>query len=342
MFRTSGAEVRTLSPPFLTLNVLATAGVLAPHTTAPTLVLGVHPKRRRTTMKRMKRWSSVLLACLIVTIVAGVASAQVKLRFAHTIGLGDAQTLAAEEFAKKVAQKTNNAIQIDVFPAGQLGSDPKVMEGVKLGTIDMGMTGNPFFTSYSPELNVFDLPYLFRDFDHVYKVLDGPMPDDVKGLKIRTTPNPAHLQAFKLLGANPVPMPFTELYLALKTGAVDGQENPIAHIYASKFHEVQKYMSLTYHAYTTNVVVMNLKKFQELKPEHQKAFYEALQEATVWERKLNRQFDVEALQKMKAAGVQIEENPDREAFKKIVADATAEEYVKKSGKDVLERIKNTR
>jgi len=101
-------------------------------------------------------------------------------------------------------------------------------------------------------------------------------------------------------------------------------------------------MSLTYHAYTTNVVVMNLKKFQELKPEHQKAFYEALQEATAWERKLNRQFDVEALQKMKAAGVQIEENPDREAFKKIVAEATADEYVKKFGKDVLERIKNTR
>ena len=197
-------------------------------------------------------------------------------RFAHTIGFGDAQTLAAEEFAKKVAQKTGNAVQIDLFPAGQLGNDPKVMEGVKLGTIDMGMTGNPFFTSFSPELNVFDLPYLFRDFDHVYKVLDGPIgaemrlhlekhgfkvlggleigfrnvtnnkrpiktPDDLKGLKLRTTPNPAHLQAFRLLGADPVPMPFTEVYLALKTGAVDGQENPIAHIYASKFHEVQKY-----------------------------------------------------------------------------------------------------
>ena len=92
----------------------------------------------------------------------------------------------------------------------------------------------------------------------------------------------------------------------------------------------------------TNVVVMNLKKFQELKPEHQKVLYEALNEATLWERKLNRQFDVEALQKMKTAGVQIEENPDREAFKKIVADATAEEYVKKFGSDVLDKIKNMR
>lgn len=316
-----------------------------------------------------------LFALLFVSVQA--ANAQVKFRFAHTIALGDAQTMAAEEFAKKVAQRTNNAIQIDLFPAGQLGNDPQIIEGVKLGTLDLAMTGNPFFTSFVPELNVFDLPYLFRDFDHVYKILDGPIgdemrrhlekhamkalggleigfrnvtnnkraiktPDDIKGLKLRTTPNPAHLQAFRLLGANPVPMPFTEVYLALKTGTVDGQENPIAHIYASKFHEVQKYMSLTFHAYTTNVVVMNLKKYQELKPEHQKAMQEALQEATVWERAMNRKMDVEALAKMKQAGMQIEENPARDAFRKIVAEATAEEYVKKFGRDVLEKIRATR
>lgn len=325
----------------------------------------------------MRTLRVTVLVLLGLAVLAAPGSAQTKFRFAHTIGLGDAQTLATEEFAKKVAQKTGNAIQIELFPAGQLGSDPKVIEGVKLGTIDMGMTGNPFFTSFSPELNVFDLPYLFRDFDHVYKVLDGPIgvemrrhlerhgfkalggleigfrnvtnskrpvkvPDDLKGLKLRTTPNPAHLQAFRLMGANPVPMPFTEVYLALKTGTVDGQENPIAHIYSSKFHEVQKYMSLTYHAYTSNVVVMNLKKYQELKPEHQKALQEALQEATVWERALNRKMDVEALVKMKEAGLQIEEQPDREAFRRAVADATADEYVKKFGKDVLERIKATR
>ncbi len=325
----------------------------------------------------MRTLRVMVLVLLGLAVLAAPGAAQTKFRFAHTIGLGDAQTLATEEFAKKVAQKTNNAIQVELFPAGQLGSDPKVIEGVKLGTIDMGMTGNPFFTSFSPELNVFDLPYLFRDFDHVYKVLDGPIgaemrrhlekhgfkalggleigfrnvtnnkravrtPDDLKGLKLRTTPNPAHIQAFRLLGANPVPMPFTELYLALKTGAVDGQENPIAHIYSSKFHEVQKHLSLTYHAYTVNVVVMNLRKYQELKPEHQKALHEALHEATVWERALNRKMDVEALAKMKEAGVQVEEQPDREAFRKAVADATADEYVKKFGKDVLERIKNTR
>jgi tripartite ATP-independent transporter DctP family solute receptor len=338
---------------------------------------GADAKRRRTIMRNVKRWLGLLLVCLTVAGFAGVADAQTKLRFAHTISPDDAMHQAALEFAKKVAQRTNNAIQIDVFPSGQLGNDPKTLEGVKLGTIDIGMTGNPFFTSFAPEMNAFDLPYLFRDFDHAYKVIDGPIgqdlrkglekngmmpvgvleigfrnltnnkkavkvPDDVKGLKIRTTPNPAHLQAFRLLGANPAPMPITEVYLALKTGAVDGQENPIAHIYALKFHEVQKYMSLTFHAYTMSNVVMNLKKFQELKPEHQKVLVDSMAEARDWERKLNRQLDGEALAKIKAAGVQVEENPDREAFRKVVADATAEEYVKKFGSDVLDKIRNTR
>ncbi len=328
-------------------------------------------------MRMLKRVSGALLVGLLLVGWAGLAGAQMKLRFAHTISPEDAMHLAIVELSKKVAQRTNNAIQIDIYPSGQLGSDPKVLEGIKLGTIDMGMTGNPFFTSFAPELNVFDLPYLFRDFNHAYKVIDGPtgvdlrqvlekngmkplgvleigfrnltnnkrpvkVPEDVRGLKIRTTPNPAHLQAFRLLGANPAPMPITEVYLALKTGAIDGQENPTAHIYAMKFHEVQKYMSLTYHAYTLTNVVMNLTKYQELKPEYQNALIEAMAEARDWERRLDRELEGQALAKIKAAGVQVEENPDREAFRKIVADATAEEYVKKFGHDILDKIRSTR
>lgn len=328
-------------------------------------------------MRMHKLVAGTLLAGLFLVICAGSAGAQVKFRFAHSISPDDAMHLAILEFSKRVAQKTNNAVQIDVFPSGQLGNDPKILEGIKLGTIDMGMTGNPFFSSFAPEMNAFDLPYLFRDFEHAYKVIDGPIgqelrghlekngmaplgvleigfrnltngkravrvPADVKGLKIRTTPNPAHLQAFRLLGANPVPMPVTEVYLALKTGAVDGQENPIAHIYAMKFHEVQKYMSLTYHAYTLSNVVMNLKKFQELKPAYQQALVEAMTEARDWDRKYNREIEGQALAKIKAAGVQVEEHPDREAFRKVVADPAADEYVKKFGREILDRIRDTR
>lgn len=328
-------------------------------------------------MQTSNRASGLLLACLLLMAMAGTAGAQIKLRFAHTIAPEDSQHLAVVEFAKKVAEKTHNAIQIDVYPAGQLGNDPKILEGIKLETIDMGMTGNPFFSAFAPEMNVLDLPYLFRDYDHVYKVVDGPIgveilravekngmkglgtieigfrnltnsrhpvksPEDMKGLKIRTTPNPAHLQAFRLMGANPVPMPFTEVYLALKTGTVDGQENPITLIEAMKFYEAQKYLSMTNHAYTVSNVVMNLKKYEELKPEHQKALHEALHEAVVWQRRLDRELEGKALAKMKAAGLQVEDRPDVEAFRRIVADAVAEDYVKKFGREILDRIRNTR
>jgi tripartite ATP-independent transporter DctP family solute receptor len=326
-------------------------------------------------MQMLKRVVGLMLVGLLLAVMAGTAGAQVKLRFAHTIGPEDSQHLAVLEFAKRVAEKTHNAIQLEVYPAGQLGNDPKVLEGIKLGTIDMGMTGNPFFSAFAPEMNVLDLPYLFRDYDHVYKVIDGPIgveilravekngmkglgtieigfrnltnsrhpvksPEDMKGLKIRTTPNPAHLQAFRLLGANPVPMPFTEVYLALKTGTVDGQENPITLIEAMKFYEAQKYLSMTNHAYTVSNVVMNLKKYEELKPEYQKALHEALHEAVVWQRRLDRELEGKALAKMKAAGLQVEDRPDVEAFRKIVADVVAEDYVKKFGREILDKIRN--
>jgi TRAP-type transport system periplasmic protein len=327
---------------------------------------------------RLLEWvSGLLLIGLLLATPSGKVGAQTKLRFAHTIGTEDTQHLAVLEFAKKVAEKTKGAIQVDIFPAGQLGNDSKILEGVKLGTIDMGMTGNPFFSSFAPEMNVLDLPYLFRDYDHAYRVVDGPIgteilraveknglkglgtleigfrnltnskhpvrtPEDMKGLKIRTTPNPAHMQAFRLLGANPVPMPFTEVYLALKTGTVDGQENPITLIDAMKFYEAQKFMSLTHHAYTVSNVVMNMQKYQALKPEYQKALHEALHEAVVWQRNLDRETEGRALAKMKAAGLQVEEKPDVEAFRKVVADAAADEYVKKFGRDILDKIRDSR
>ncbi len=253
-------------------------------------------------MPNVRFLSKLVLAVVLVVTVPVSASAQIVLRFAHTIATEDAMHLATVEFAKKVAQRTGNAVQIEVFSGGQLGNDTKILEAVKLGAIDLVMTGNPFFSSFAPEMNVLDLPYLFRDYEHAYKVVDGPIgaellraverngmkgigsleigfrnvtnskrpvrvPDDMKGLKIRTTPNPAHLLAFRLLGANPVPMAFTEVYLALKTGTVDGQENPITLIQAMKFYEVQKYLSLTQHAYTVANVVMNAKRYAGLTPD---------------------------------------------------------------------------
>jgi tripartite ATP-independent transporter DctP family solute receptor len=329
---------------------------------------------------RIERMGLLLVAGVAAAVgaVAPPAAGQAtKIRFAHTVSTEDTSHKAIVEFAKKVKERTGGRVEVEIYPAAQLGNDPKVLEGVRLGTIDAGMTGNPFFTSFAPELNVLDLPYLFRDYDHVFKVLDGPLgrellghldkhglkglgfleigfrnltnsrrpvktPADVKGLKIRVVPNPAHVQAWKLLGGIPTPMPFPEVYLALKTGTVDGQENPVTIIYSNKLYEVQKYLSLTWHAYTAFDVVMNLRKFQALPPDVQQVMAEALQEAFVWQRKLDREVEGDYLQRMKAAGVVVEEQPDRDAFAQVVASEVTEEYVKRFGTATLDRIRGTR
>ncbi len=202
--------------------------------------------------------SAIALAVIGGAAAGGAAGAQTVLRFAHTQPTSDTHHLAAERFAEIVEERSGGDLQVDIHPAGELGNDPSILEGARLGTIDIAQTGNPFYTRFVPKLNVLDLPFLFSDYDHVYAAIDGPIgeellaeldehglkglafweigfrkltnsqravstPEDVKGLKIRTTPNPAHVQAFELLGAIPTPMPFTEVYLALETGTVAGE-----------------------------------------------------------------------------------------------------------------------
>lgn len=308
-------------------------------------------------------------------LVVGLASAeaQTTLRFAHTQPVSDTHHTAALHFAERVEELTNGEIIVTVHPAGELGNDPAILEGVRLGTIDIGQTGNPFYTRFEPKLNVLDLPYLFESYDHVYKAIDGDIgrdllasleqhrmkglafweigfrkitnsvrpvrvPADVQGMKIRTTPNPAHVQAFELWGANPTPMAFTEVYLALETGAVDGQENPVNIIRSNRFHEVQDFLSMTDHAYTVSIVSMNLDKFRSLTEQQQEAMVTAAREAAELQRKLNREQDDEGLAEIKAAGVEVIEDVDREAFKAMAFEPVSQTYVDQHGRDVLDAI----
>ena len=308
---------------------------------------------------------------------AGSAAAQTTLRMGHTLPASDTHHLAAQRFAESIRSRTNGQIQIEVHPAGTLGNDPSILQNLRLGAVDLGFTGNPFFTSFAPKLNVLDLPYLFASYDHVYRVVDGPVgeqllreleahqlkglafweigfrnvtnsirpvtrPEDLKGLKIRTTPNPAHVAAFQALGASPTPLPFTEVYLALHSKAVDGQENPVNLIYASKFYEVQKHLSLTQHAYTVSIVAMNLPKFRSLAPAQQQALVEAAREAAVYQRKLNRDIEGDSLAKMKQAGLAVVENVDQEPFRRALGDKIRQTYAEKFGSDILDAIDRAR
>lgn len=313
--------------------------------------------------------------------VAGVAlstpvllrAQETSLRFAHYGTASDSVTAAATKFAELVAEKTHEAVTVEIYANGELGNSPTMLEGTRLGTIDMTTTGNPYFTASLPALNLLDLPYLFRSDAHAFAVLDGEVgetlmntmgdaglqglafwelgfrnltnnvrpvhsPADVKGLKIRTTPNSAHVLAFETLGAAPTPMPFAEVYSALQTGAIDGQENPINHIYANKLHEVQKYMSLTKHAYTTSPLVINNRRWSGLSPEFQAAMKEAALEAAAFQRLLNDEEDKAALEAMRAAGMEIDEVPDNDAFSNSVGEVTRAAYIDQFGPELVDTV----
>lgn len=313
---------------------------------------------------------------LLLAATAGLATAQtapVKLRFGHTLPANDSQHLAALEFSKRVKERTQGGIEIQVFANSQLGNDSTLINSVRSGTIDIGATGNPFFTGLAPRLNVLDLPYQFTDAQQLYRVLDGPTgrsllddlgahqlkglafweigfrslannkrqvskAEDIKGLKIRTTPNPSHLKAFQLLGASPQPMPFAEVFSALESGAVDGNENPPVLMVSSKMYEVQKYLSLTRHAYTALVVVMNKAKFDALKPEFQKVLLEESASAAVLQRKMNAENETAAIAQLRAKGMQVNETPDIAGIRAVVKDEVRKMYVEKNGDAVLKAI----
>lgn len=319
-------------------------------------------------------FATALLA--IASLGSAAAMAQEKpvtFRFGHTHPATDSQHVAAQEFAKRVEERSNGKIKIRVFANGALGNDNTLVTGVRSGTIDIGVTGNPFLTGISPNLNVLDLPYLFNDEKHAFQVLDGPIgrgllddldnyglkglafwdigfrnitnnkhpiqtAADISGLKIRTTPNPAHIKAFELLGANPQPMAFTEVYTALESGALDGQENPATLILSSKMYEVQKYLSMTRHAYTAALLFMNKRKFDKLSPENQKMLLEEALTAANHERDLNAKHQETALKELREHGVEVNENPDVDSIRKIAKGPVHAEFAKKQGDKILNAI----
>jgi tripartite ATP-independent transporter DctP family solute receptor len=299
--------------------------------------------------------------------------AATELRFGHAQPPNSTVNVAALEFKKAVENATKGELVVNVFPGGALGGNPQMVQGVRMGSLDLTTNGNSFYTAFAPKNNVIDLPYLFNDYAHVAAVFDGPIgqslldelkkhnimglafldqgfrhatnnvrpirvPDDFKGLKMRVAPNKAHVLCFQLLGTNVVTMSFTEVYMAMQTKAIDAQENPTNTILVNRFQEVQKYMSLTRHAYTVGVLAMNLKKFNSL-PQNQQAIL--LAEAQTMAKNLrqtHQQLEADQLNQLQAAGMQIVTDLDVAPFQKIVAEKTREDYVKSFGSDLLNRI----
>lgn len=323
----------------------------------------------------MKLFNLKTLSMLVASAVMFSASAQaeIKLRFGYEAPRTDTQHAAAKKFDELLKQKAKGEIKLSLFPDSTLGNAQTMISAVRGGTLDIEMSGSPNFSGLEPKLNVIDIPFIFKDREHAYKVLDGEIgqgllkdleaqglkglafwevgfrsftnskhpvngPDDIKGLKVRTNQNPMYIQAFSLLGANPVPMPLSELYTALETKAVDAQEHPIGIFWSAKLYEVQKHLSLTNHGYTPLIVVMNKAKFDALSPELQNAVLESAKEAGQFQRQLNLENEKGILEKLQKAGIQVVEKVDNQPFKAVIEKDVRKAFIEKNGDALVKQI----
>jgi TRAP-type transport system periplasmic protein len=322
----------------------------------------------------------MLMACgtLVAACFASATyAATFNLKLGHAVNTTDGQHAAAVKMAELVKQRTNGEVEITIYPANQLGNDAAMINGARGGTIDIVSSGASNFNGIVPHTAALELPFVFRSASHAYAVLDGPVgtgvlgelsahglkglafwengwraftnnkrpvrtPDDLKGLKIRSTPNPYHIQAFKLLGMNPSPMPIAELYTALETGAFDAQEHPINVTLSAKFYEVQKHLTVSNHVYSPLILVMNKAKLETLPAAHQAVIVEAAREAARYQRDLNAQRAGKVVADLKQAGMQVVENVDMAPFQKIVSEPIAKTFAEKNGMGLLQAIEATK
>jgi len=274
-------------------------------------------------------------------------------RYGHANAVTYPYHLAGLAFAKDLDERTKGALKVNVFPLGQLGGERDITEGLQLGTIDFQATSLGVTGTFVKPVNVLNLPFIFKGPAHWMKVMHGPpgdwimkesvregekvglkvlgiggpmfrVPmnnvrpitkiDDFKGLKIRTMEVPIHKETYKAMGASPVPLPFGELYTALQTGVVDGNENGPATLEAMKFYEVQKYVTYLPVVSNGGIFLMSLKTWQRLSSEHQQAVAES---AKAWVKSMDDEGlkqDNEALKKMEAKGTKINTITDMTAY----------------------------
>jgi tripartite ATP-independent transporter DctP family solute receptor len=288
----------------------------------------------------------VLVAALSLSLAPATAWAQAKvdpltIKFAHAGSLTHPYSVGLNLLTPILEKNSGGAIKLQVFCCAQLGSERELAEGVRLGTINMtSVAAEGALPSWVPELQAFGLPFIIRDRDHIYKVLDGAVgkelerklnaqgfvvlgwwelgfrnmtskdkpirtPDDLKGLKMRVQEAKVWLGLMRALGAIPTPIPFGELYNALQQGVVDGQENPIVTVTSMKFYEVQKQIGLTEHTYTALPVLASKKWWDTLKPAQRDIITASVKESVPLQRKtVGGQVD-EGIAFLKTQGVTI-------------------------------------
>jgi TRAP-type transport system periplasmic protein len=314
------------------------------------------------------------LSLLSAAALSSHAAAQTAMKMNISVAQNSHYGVAIDTFAKEVEARTNGRYKVQTFYAGALGAERESVEGVQLGTLDLTMTSTGPMPNFVPEVAILDIPFLFRDYAHARAVLDGPIgqemlqkfppkgmvalawgengfrhmtnskrpvnvPDDLKGLKMRTMENPIHIQAYKQFGILPTPMAFTEVFTALQQGTVDGQENPLSVITAAKLDQVQKNLSLTGHVYSPAVILMNKAQWDKLSATDKQAFLDAAKEAVKANRARIDDDERKAVADLRSKGMAVVENVDKAKFQATLAPVYTD-FAKRFGQDNIDKIKN--
>jgi TRAP-type transport system periplasmic protein len=324
-----------------------------------------HPQE--TPMNRIRT-----LAAAALLAMAGTVSAQTVLKLGYATTKESHYGVGSGAFCDEVEKGTQGRYKCQQFPSSALGGEREMIEAVQLGTLDLVNTSTGPVGNFVPEVKIVDIPFLFRDYAHARKTLDGKIgqdllakfpakglvalawtengfrhmtnnkrpivsADDAKGLKMRTMENKVHMEGYKAFGILPTPMAFPELFGALQQGVVDGQENPIPVILSAKFVQVQKHLSMTGHVYSPALILTSPRVWDKLSEADKKVFLEAGKTAAAAQRKKVNDDENSGLAQLRKDGMQIVEKVDGESFRKAAAPAYAG-FAKEFGADRIAAI----
>lgn len=319
--------------------------------------------------------SKLLVAISLATGFVG-AQAQTILKIGYATNKESHYGVGSTVFCDEVEKGTQNRYKCQQFPSSALGGEREQIEAVQLGTQDLVNTSTGPVGNFVPEVKIVDIPFLFRDYEHARKVMDGPIgqdilakfpskgiialgwtengfrhmtnskrdivkPADAAGLKMRTMENKVHMDGYRTFGILPTPMAFPELFGALQQGTVDGQENPIPVILSSKFSQVQNHLSLTGHVYSPALILLSPKTWGKLSDVDKKVFVEAAKKAGIAQRKKVNDDENTGIAQLEKEGMKVIKNVDGQAFRDALKPAYVS-YAKEFGADNIKKIQDVR
>jgi tripartite ATP-independent transporter DctP family solute receptor len=303
------------------------------------------PRRGASPLRR--RCIAAIGLAAATLLAGGPAFAQTELKLGHVGEPGSLLAASCEEYAKRINARLAGKVKVVVFGSSQLGGDKEMLQKVKLGTLDMVLPST-VMSSEVDLFGIFEMPYLVKDREHMKRIEQAVFwpklapeaekkglrtiavwengyrnitnnkhpiktPDDLKGIKLRVPEGKWRVKMFQAYGANPSPMKFSELFTALQTGVMDGQENPLTQIYSAKLQEVQKYLSLSGHVYTPSYLIVGSRKWATLPADVRKVLEDTAKETQAFVYETAAREENELLGKLKQAGMQVND-VDKDAF----------------------------